>query len=126
MAPRTGELQEQGSGVSECGAVATCQMAPEAADLLCAKQTKSWASVDSAFCGKRPLSHAGDDGEKNGRDELGRGPVWGTGQGEFPCGTWGSPSWRWPWDHVAQTWRQEHAVVPRGPQEEAGRLPWWP
>ncbi|CAI9155174.1 unnamed protein product [Rangifer tarandus platyrhynchus] len=62
VAPRTGELQEQGSGVSECGAVATCQMAPEAADLLCAKQTKSWASVDSAFCGKRPLSHAGDDG----------------------------------------------------------------
>lgn len=65
MAPHTGEPQERGSGVSECGVVATHQMAPEAADLWCPKQTKWWASVDSAFCGKRPLSHAGNDGEKS-------------------------------------------------------------
>ena len=57
-----GEPQGAGLGVSECGAVATHQMALEAADLWWLKQTKSWASVDSAFCGKRPLSHAGEIG----------------------------------------------------------------
>ena len=102
------EQQERGSGISKCGALTTARGRLRLGTHQCPKRTKSRASVDCVFRGKRHTSRVGDDDETHQGEVKREGAgVWMHWSGTVsPRGLRGSAL--------------EATLGPRGPDAEAG------